>query len=1293
MATEPPSVGNNFYLNPLDANTNCLAYNYNFINIKSVEPSFGIPTNNTFADGNVTYYVPLIANAPTYIQSRRLSNNDHGLTYFNNNIGLGTDTPNERLTVVGKISGTQNIIVGPNNTSSGYYSSILGGQGNTISGYESVIASGSYNTILGQDSFIGTGTNNVILSAYGYIGGGFYNQINNASGIIAGGTQNVINGNASNINGGGNNLVGGAASTISGGNYNRVNGDASNIGGGFYNSIDKDNSTISGGYNNCLVQNHSFIGGGYRNCANSDYAVIGGGYCNTASNYYASFIGGGGENKIYASSSAIIGGYSNTASGYYSYVGAGQFNCTYESGDVVAGGQNNCANGPFATTIGGFANCTLGNGSTVGGGNTNAVAGAFSTIAGGCNNSITGYFGLIGGGTKNILVNSNCSGILGGSNNNLLNSTNSFIIGSNLNVDSINNTTFVNNLSVVERVTSDLVITGNVEIDKNLFIYGAISALGGVNYTTTTYSETTAIRIVNTGLGPALYVEQQFGTYNIAEFVSNQGSQVLHIGNTPLDPIDGTTGFVGINTPTPNLELTVNGSISSNKTIYTNGGNSDQWNSAYQSLSSVPYVLVQPNLGIKPAYGNNNTVSGQYSNIGGGSLNSALSSHSVVAGGCNNHTFTSNSTIGGGYGNSASGYASTVAGGKGNKASGDFSVSSGWFSCATGNYSNVSGGANNKATGNNSNISGGYNNCATAPYSTVSGGYDNCATAPYSTVSGGYDNTASGYYNSTTVGGRHNRNNAYNGFIGGGSNNTASLYADYSVVVGGLHNNVNGGRASFIAAGEANNTNNNNNVFILGSSLTANQADFTYVNNISSQGIVSTPNGDSNLWNSTYSTVSGLSANLTNTINQAISSVVSSLSTEFVLINGSYSDPTWIVSLSDSKIFGTNRNNWDSVYSDVYSFSASWSNGGTVSQLSANWNSVYSTVSTLSGNWNSAYTTLSGLSANLSNTINQAISSVVNTLSTEFVLVNGSYSDPTWIVSLSDSKIFGTNRNNWDSVYSDVNEFSGNWQSAYWATTGLNTNLSNYLPLSGGTLSGPLIINSDLNVTGSVNFTGSATYINSVNSVIGDSLVYIASANPANLNDIGIVGQFTQSPIIDHQHTGIVRRADTQKWTFFSGITSNSISAVNLAWSDSSFKVDTLVANIEAPNVSTTNLIVNNSLVYTSSATNSVGINTTTPNANLTVLGSISASGLIYGSGFSSTAGVVQKYKTNIGDNSNKSFTLSHGLATQDVITQVYDANTNSVVYPTIVNNNTSSVTITFSFAPTFNQYRVVILG
>jgi hypothetical protein len=79
----------------------------------------------------------------------------------------------------------------------------------------------------------------------------------------------------------------------------------------------------------------------------------------------------------------------------------------------------------------------------------------------------------------------------------------------------------------------------------------------------------------------------------------------------------------------------------------------------------------------------------------------------------------------------------------------------------------------------------------------------------------------------------------FNGSLGSiqpiSGSNIAS--GNYATVAGGF-SNIASGSASFVASGSANDTKGFANTFILGSSLSATQSNYTYVNNISSQGVV-----------------------------------------------------------------------------------------------------------------------------------------------------------------------------------------------------------------------------------------------------------------------------------------------------------------------------------------------------------------------------------------------------------------------------------------------------------------------
>lgn len=103
---------------------------------------------------------------------------------------------------------------------------------------------------------------------------------------------------------------------------------------------------------------------------------------------------------------------------------------------------------------------------------------------------------------------------------------------------------------------------------------------------------------------------------------------------------------------------------------------------------------------------------------------------------------------------------------------------------------------------------------------------------------------------------------------------------------------------------------------------------------------------------------------------------------------------------------------------------------------------------------------------------------------------------------------------------------------------------NNALPLSGGTITGSITVNQDISVSGNLYVAGNTTTIGTQNLVLDDSLIYLANNNPANLVDIGMVGNFTT----DHyQHTGIVRNHSNGNWIFFSNVTSEPTTTVDFS--------------------------------------------------------------------------------------------------------------------------------------------------
>jgi hypothetical protein len=210
-------------------------------------------------------------------------------------------------------------------------------------------------------------------------------------------------------------------------------------------------------------------------------------------------------------------------------------------------------------------------------------------------------------------------------------------------------------------------ISGATRINNNLTVFGNLTATGTTTFANTIFSVTSALSVVHVGSGPALWVGNN-GTGDIASFYDiDQNIEVLHVGGN-----NGSFPNVGVKTSTPNVDFTVNGQISSNNTIWSANGNSNNWNSAFTSwraasatsivsfndtrfskLSSQAYTIngtdIKPILGNNTASayygysniggGENNTVSGYgYSTVGGGSRNTINSPFSFIAGGSANDT-------------------------------------------------------------------------------------------------------------------------------------------------------------------------------------------------------------------------------------------------------------------------------------------------------------------------------------------------------------------------------------------------------------------------------------------------------------------------------------------------------------------------------------------------------------------------------------------------------------------------------------------------------------------------------
>ena len=167
-----------------------------------------------------------------------------------------------------------------------------------------------------------------------------------------------------------------------------------------------------------------------------------------------------------------------------------------------------------------------------------------------------------------------------------------------------------------------------------------------------------------------------------------------------------------------------------------------------------------------------NTASGAYACVTGGTRNRAIADFASISGGRSGLASGVEASVSGGLAAVASGVQSSVSGGAACTASGDnAAVAGGNQNQASGRHALVSGGEQNHATGLASSVGGGQDNMATANYAWVGGGDQNTASGNHSAVSGGQLNLAEGFWSSVT---------------GGQSNTAGPANQNFATVSGGL---------------------------------------------------------------------------------------------------------------------------------------------------------------------------------------------------------------------------------------------------------------------------------------------------------------------------------------------------------------------------------------------------------------------------------------------------------------------------------------------------------------------------
>ena len=468
-------------------------------------------------------------------------------------VGVGTLLPNNPLTVVGTISGSQRLQIGYNVTASGLYSSVAGGQNNNASGPNSNVAGGNGNNA----------------STY------FSN--------VAGGNGNNASGNSSNVAGGYNNNACGDCSTVSGGIYNCATGQ---------------NTAIVAGQCNCdTAGNNNFIGSGYCNYINQNNSSIVGGSNNTIYGIW-SFIAGGRFNTASGASSNVAGGQSNTASECYSNIAGGRGNNACRCYSNVAGGQINNASGASSNVAGGQSNNASGCYSNVAGGIGNTASGGYSSILGGHNNNTNNQ-------TDSFILGSNLTAFLP----NYTYTNNISAAGYSRNQYSVTDSSFNNRISTngndkTLAVQSNTTVSGYVSL-QNLFngvsastdlsIFNNNNAyvdlgINSTGYNGSLYSSVFTIASANDAylFSNATANNLAIGTANISDLVFFTGGTLSGVrvngGNEALRI--KSSGKVGLGVSNPSEVLTVFGNISGNGAITSTKGFTagDRFNSTNYSV-------------------------------------------------------------------------------------------------------------------------------------------------------------------------------------------------------------------------------------------------------------------------------------------------------------------------------------------------------------------------------------------------------------------------------------------------------------------------------------------------------------------------------------------------------------------------------------------------------------------------------------------------------------------------------------------------------------------------------------
>jgi len=210
-------------------------------------------------------------------------------------------------------------------------------------------------------------------------------------------------------------------------------------------------------------------------------------------------------------------------------------------------------------------------------------------------------------------------------------------------------------------------------------------------------------------------------------------------------------------------------------------------------------------------------------------------------------------------------------------------------------------------------------------------------------------------------------------------------------------------------------------------------------------------------------------------------------------------------------------------------------------------------------------------------------------------------------------------------------------------------------------------------IAGNLTVNGTTTTINSTTLIVDDKNIVLADGNSSDASADG--GGITLKGLTDKTWNWVDA---TDSWTSSEHIDLASGKVLKIAGTQ------VLSASQYTGNSSTATTATN----VTGGAAGSIVYQTGSGATTTLALGT---TGYQLLAGASAPVWTKIKHSANL-STSATSYTLTHGLATADLIVSVYEVSTGEVVYADVVNTSTTT-TVSFATAPTADQYRVVILA